>query len=66
MSKGLIKSCINANCGWKCCDFGSKGHIVMLPGEYAKNRTGKTTDQTRRVHGQGNRKHVFAKQRKHG
>jgi len=34
MNNGLIKHCKNSGCGWKCCDFGSKGHIVMLPTEY--------------------------------
>ena len=34
MSNGLIKHCSISGCGWKCCDFGSKGHIVMLPTEY--------------------------------
>ena len=31
--KGLIKACKSANCGWKCCSFGSDGHIVILPHE---------------------------------
>lgn len=34
MENGLIESCRNSGCGWKCCDFGSNGHIVMLPSEY--------------------------------
>lgn len=32
--KGLIKACKNADCGWKCCSFGSDGHIVILPHEF--------------------------------
>lgn len=32
--EGLIKACKDSGCGWKCCDFGSNGHIVMLPTEY--------------------------------
>lgn len=31
--KGLIKACKIAGCGWKCCSFGSDGHIVILPHE---------------------------------
>lgn len=31
--KGLIKACENSGCGWKCCSFGSDGHIVILPHE---------------------------------
>lgn len=31
--KGLIKACKSTNCGWKCCSFGSDGHIVILPHE---------------------------------
>lgn len=31
--KGLIKACKSAACGWKCCSFGSDGHIVVLPHE---------------------------------
>ena len=32
--KGLIKACKNAGCGFKCCSFGSDGHIVILPHEF--------------------------------
>lgn len=32
-NNGLINSCSDSNCGWKCCSFGSKGHIVILPKE---------------------------------
>ena len=32
--KGLIKACKSAACGWKCCSFGSDGHIVILPHEF--------------------------------
>lgn len=32
--KGLIKACKNSGCGWKCCSFGSDGHIVILPHEF--------------------------------
>lgn len=28
--KGLIRACENSSCGWKCCSFGSDGHIVIL------------------------------------
>lgn len=31
---GIIKGCAQANCGYKCCSFGSKGHIVILPHEF--------------------------------
>lgn len=31
--KGLIRACENSGCGWKCCSFGSDGHIVILPHE---------------------------------
>lgn len=31
--KGLIRACKNSGCGWKCCSFGSGGHIVILPHE---------------------------------
>lgn len=31
---GDIKHCANSGCGYKCCDFGSKGHIIMMPNEY--------------------------------
>lgn len=31
---GEIKHCANSGCGYKCCDFGSKGHIIMMPNEY--------------------------------
>ena len=31
---GLIEACKSANCGWKCCSFGSVGHIVILPHEF--------------------------------
>lgn len=33
--KGLIRACENSGCGWKCCSFGSDGHIVILPHEFA-------------------------------
>lgn len=33
MSKGLIDSCRESGCGWKCCSFGSGGHLVILPHE---------------------------------
>ena len=36
LSNGLINHCVNSGCGWKCCDFGSEGHIIMLPTEYEK------------------------------
>lgn len=32
-NKGLIRACENSGCGWKCCSFGSDGHIVILPHE---------------------------------
>ena len=32
--KGLIEACKGANCGYKCCSFGSDGHIVILPHEF--------------------------------
>ena len=32
--KGLIKACKSTGCGWKCCSFGSDGHIVILPHEF--------------------------------
>lgn len=32
-TKGLIDDCRMSGCGWKCCTFGSNGHIVLLPGE---------------------------------
>lgn len=32
--KGLIRACENSGCGWKCCSFGSDGHIVILPHEF--------------------------------
>lgn len=32
--KGLIEACKSASCGWKCCTFGSHGHIVILPHEF--------------------------------
>ena len=31
--KGLIDSCRESGCGWKCCSFGQGGHIVILPQE---------------------------------
>lgn len=31
--KGLIRACENSGYGWKCCSFGSDGHIVILPHE---------------------------------
>jgi len=31
--KGLIRACKKSGCGWKCCAFGSDGHIVILPNE---------------------------------
>lgn len=30
---GLIEYCAGSGCGWKCCSFGSGGHIVILPRE---------------------------------
>ncbi|WP_130893089.1 GNAT family N-acetyltransferase [Paraprevotella xylaniphila] len=32
--KGLIRACEKSDCGWKCCSFGSDGHIVILPYEF--------------------------------
>ena len=32
----LISNCENSGCGWKCCNFGRDGHIIMLPNEYEK------------------------------
>ena len=34
-SNGLIAHCASSGCGFKCCSFGSDGHIVILPGELA-------------------------------
>ncbi len=32
-SNGLIDHCSKSGCGFKCCSFGSGGHIVILPHE---------------------------------
>lgn len=31
--KGIIRDCAHANCGFKCCSFGNKGHVLILPFE---------------------------------
>ena len=36
--KGLIRACENSGCGWKCCSFGSDGHIVILPHELDRHQ----------------------------
>ena len=34
MKNGLLAQCRTAGCGWKCCNFGKEGYILMLPYEY--------------------------------
>lgn len=33
-NENLGSLCATSGCGWACCDFGSKGRIIMLPEEY--------------------------------
>jgi len=30
---GIISNCLEKDCGFVCCDFGEKGHIIILPNE---------------------------------
>ena len=32
-NEAMLHACSNSGCGWKCCGFGSDGHIVILPNE---------------------------------
>lgn len=34
MKNGLLAQCRTAGCGWKCCNFGKDGYILLLPFEY--------------------------------
>lgn len=33
-NNGELNPCKKAGCDWKCCNFGSEGHIILLPNEY--------------------------------
>lgn len=34
MKNGLLAQCRTAGCGWKCCNFGKDGYILLLPNEW--------------------------------